>query len=224
MSSKPQFLTDLERDGYAVVPNVIPQSSCDDFIASAWSWLESFPHGFSRKDLSTWTASHLPYGQDRGLYNRYSVNHEDFVWKIRTEPGIQKTFAQIWGSEDLIASFDGMNVSLPVNEKNGRKDIEPTEPWPHIDQNPRTVQKLELYQGIANLAPNGPEDGGLVVLKGSHLLHQEHFDSTGGFKAEGDSGVAENGYNFTSEDAEWYKKRGCEVVKICAGAGDLILW
>lgn len=241
---KPQFLSTLERDGYVVIPAIIPPSSCTSFITQAWSWLESFPNNhFSHTDPTTWTADHLPYGQARGLYNRYSVNHENFVWKIRTEPGILEIFAQIWSVQpkDLIASFDGINVSLPVDGNNDaqeqgkeqtgtvwkRKDIAPTQPWPHIDQDPRTVERLELYQGIANLAPNGPEDGGLVVLKGSHKLHQRHFESLPGgtFRAEKDLGVGENGYNFSAEDADWYRRvGGCEEVKICAEAGDLILW
>ncbi|KXT02886.1 hypothetical protein AC578_1804 [Pseudocercospora eumusae] len=222
--AEPQFLVDLERDGYVVVPNVVTKESCDEFVESAWEWLESFPHGFKRHDKSTWTAEHLPYGHDRGLYNRYSVNHEAFVWKIRTDPGILSIFQKIWGTDDLIASFDGMNVSLPVNPDTGRTDIETTKPWPHIDQDPRSISRLELYQGIANLAPNGPDDGGLVVLSGSHRLHQKHFDSIGGFKSEKDLGVGENGYNFDPEDAEWYREQGCKEVKICANAGDLILW
>lgn len=35
-------------------------------------------------------------------------------------------------------------------------------------------------------------------------------------------GVSENGYNYKLEDTEWYKNKGCEEVKICAGKGDLI--
>lgn len=93
-----------------------------------------------------------------------------------------------------------------------------------MDQNPRKYDHFELYQGIANLAPNGPQDGGLCVLKGSHLLHEEHFAATGGFRPEQDSGEKENGYNFTAEDAGWYRARGCEEAKVCAGEGDLILW
>ncbi|KAK4611586.1 hypothetical protein CLAFUW4_12679 [Fulvia fulva] len=222
--SKPQLLADLERDGYVVIPNIIPQSSCENFVEQAWQWLESFPHGFKRDDRSTWTAEHLPSGHRNGLYNRYCVNHEDFVWKIRAEPNIVKVFEQVWGTDDLIASFDGMNVSLPVNDKTGRTDVEITEAWPHIDQDPRTIEDLELYQGIANMAPNGPEDGGLVVLEGSHKLHQQHFDEVGGFRSEEDIGVGKNGYNFISKDADWYRAKGCKEVKICANAGDLILW
>ncbi|WVQ82428.1 hypothetical protein IAT38_004556 [Cryptococcus sp. DSM 104549] len=222
--TKPQFLIDLERDGYAVVPGVIPEASCDDFVSEAWEWLESFPYGFKRDDRSTWTSEHLPYSTTGGLYNRYSVNHEAFVWKIRTEPAIVKLFEQIWGTDDLIASFDGMNASLPINSETGRTDISTTSPWPHIDQNPRNVNRFELYQGIANLSPNGPQDGGLCVLKGSHKLHQQYFDSIGGFRAEQDAGVLENGYNYKEGDAEWYKQMGCEEIKICAGKGDMILW
>lgn len=35
-------------------------------------------------------------------------------------------------------------------------------------------------------------------------------------------GVSENGYNYKLEDTEWYKNKGCEEVKICAGKGDFI--
>ena len=93
-----------------------------------------------------------------------------------------------------------------------------------MDQNPRNHGRFELYQGIANLAPNGPQDGGLCVLRGSHLLHEEHFAAKGGFRPEQDSGERENGYNFTAGDADWYRARGCEEAKVCAGEGDLILW
>lgn len=222
--AKHQILLDLERDGYVVVPNVISSEVCEAFIEEAWSWLESFPYGFKRDDRSTWTKEHLPFGQEKGLYNRYSVNHEDFVWKIRTQPGILKVFEQVWGTDDLIASFDGMNVSLPINERFGRTDIAPTKPWPHLDQDPRTIERLELYQGIANLSTNGPEDGGLVVLSGSHRLHKKHFESIGGFRKDSDLGHGANGYMYLDDDADWYRNEGCKEVKICANAGDLILW
>lgn len=91
-----------------------------------------------------------------------------------------------------------------------------------MDQNPRTVADLLLYQGIANLAPNGPDDGGLVVMKGSHLKHAEFFESIGGFRPEKDAGPQDHSYHFTPEDHQWYKDHGCEQVKVCAGKGDLI--
>lgn len=91
-----------------------------------------------------------------------------------------------------------------------------------MDQNPRKYDQFELYQGIASLSHSGPEDGGLYVLKGSHLFHDEHFKSIGGFRPEQDTGEKENGYQFSPQDADWYKSKGCEEVKVCAGEGDLI--
>ncbi|WVQ77253.1 hypothetical protein IAR50_006936 [Cryptococcus sp. DSM 104548] len=222
--TRPTWLQTLEKDGFVVLPSIIPSALCSEFQQEAWEWLESFPYGFKRYDRTTWNAECLPYSTTGGLYNRYSVNHEAFVWKIRTLPAIHQVFAEIWGTDDLIASFDGMNASMPINPVSGRTDISPTKPWPHIDQNPRHIANFELYQSIACLSPSGPSDGGLCVLSGSHLLHQDYFSSIGGFRAEQDVGKEENGYNYKDGDLEWYKARGCEEVKICAGEGDLILW
>lgn len=121
-------------------------------------------------------------------------------------------FAQLWDTSDLIASFDGINVSLPLGPQ-GQRDIQPTKPWPHIDSDPRAP--FSLYQGIANLAPNGQKDGGLCVLRGSHLLHSQY--------PAGFDGPATDAHRFTEEEFEWYQSQ-CETVKVCADAGDLILW
>lgn len=48
------------------------------------------------------------------------------------QPKILQIFGQLWGTEDLIASFDGLNITHPVNDKTGRKDIKPTEAWPRM--------------------------------------------------------------------------------------------
>ena len=128
--TRPTWIDQLDRDGYYVVPNVIPLAACEEFRAEAWTWLESFPYGFKRDDKSTWTAEHMPYGFTGGLFNRYAVNHEAFVWKIRVVPAIQEVFAQYWGTSDLIASFDGINATLPINKEHGRTDLTPTEAWP----------------------------------------------------------------------------------------------
>lgn len=81
---KPEWLTTLEREGFVVVPNVVPRDTCQEFQEQALLWLERFPHGFERGDRSTWDGWHLPFSAKGGLYNRYAVNHEQFVWNIRT--------------------------------------------------------------------------------------------------------------------------------------------
>lgn len=90
-----------------------------------------------------------------------------------------------------------------------------------MDQSPRTTDSMLLIQGIANLAPNGPDDGGLVVLAGSNKLHDAFFESRGG-RDKCLENARENGYSYTPDDILWLTKQGCKVVKICAGAGDLL--
>ena len=101
-SSRPDWQLRLEQDGYVVIPNRVSPDDCAEFREEALSWLERFPHGFKRDDRSTWTSEHLPYSVTSGiplkknlefmltdqlrggLYNRYSIGHEAFVWKIRS--------------------------------------------------------------------------------------------------------------------------------------------
>jgi len=46
----------------------------------------------------------------------YSVAHEKWVWEIRSEPGVINTFAKVYDDEDLIVSFDVVNVGFANRE------------------------------------------------------------------------------------------------------------
>lgn len=85
-----------------------------------------------------------------------------------SEPKIIDAFAKIWNTHKLLVSFDGANITLPHPER------QPNSAWPHVDQSPKR-KGLQCVQGLLNLAPNGPQDGGLVVLKGSSLLNEAFF-------------------------------------------------
>lgn len=52
------------------------------------------------------------------------------------QPKILDTFAKLWGTDDLIVSFDGINISQPINEKAGRTDVKPTDAWPRKTPSP----------------------------------------------------------------------------------------
>jgi hypothetical protein len=65
------------------------------------------------------------------MYFSYGSAHEKMAWEARTEPAVIETFEKLWGTKELICSFDGMNISMP-----NRTDIK-WSPWPHCDQNPR---------------------------------------------------------------------------------------
>lgn len=148
------------------------------------------------------------------MYYHYSVQHEAFVWRARQEPGVLDAFSLLWGTDKLIASFDGINFTLPTSAR------APWKAWPHIDQSPYRTG-LQCAQGIINFSPNGPKDGGLVVLKGSHKLTESYFEC---HEKDQKTWGSTDWFGFTPEQVEWFKERGCEEIKVCADPGDLIVW
>ncbi|OCL04430.1 hypothetical protein AOQ84DRAFT_300902, partial [Glonium stellatum] len=69
---------------------------------------------------------------------------------------------------------------------------------------------------------NGPNDGGLVVCEGAHLL-SEQFHKEMAWEEPIPAWNPE-WYRFTEKGMEWLKNHGCEWIKVCAEPGDLLLW
>eukprot|EP01047_Picozoa_sp_COSAG01_P052809 COSAG01_NODE_5591_length_4159_cov_59.059852_6_plen_165_part_00 len=61
----------------------------------------------------------------------HGVIHSEATWFVRGIPKVKQAFTQLWGTDDLICSFDGICAFRPWN-------IEPswrsTGPWFHTDQ------------------------------------------------------------------------------------------
>ncbi|KAF9885048.1 hypothetical protein FE257_000779 [Aspergillus nanangensis] len=207
---------DLVRDGYAVIKNAIPRQRADGYADEMYSWLEGFGLGFDRHDLKTAHNNHLPIINEKGMCWWYSLAHEDFVWQMRAEPGVVGAFETVYDTKDLIVSFDALNFTFPQ-----RTDLAPNSPWPHQDQNPDT-QGFRCLQGLVNLLPNGPNDGGLIVCKGGHLL-SEQFHAEMKHEAR-IKGFFHEWYGYTDAGMKWLADHGLHWEKIIADPGDLIVW
>ncbi|GAA6031394.1 hypothetical protein JCM8097_005640 [Rhodosporidiobolus ruineniae] len=219
----PAWKRDLEDDGFAIVRGAISPVSAATYTDAAYRWARTL-HGFDIDDKTTWKAVYLPVGEN-GLVNGYSVAHEKWVWDARME--VVGVFGELWATKELLVSFDAINLSIPVGP-HARTDIEPAKPWPHIDQQPepedRPGLQFELAQGLLAMTPSGPNDGGLVVLKGSHAVVRRFFEETGGPKAKQDYGHR-NYYEFTADDLKWFRQQpGVEEIKVETQPGDLVLW
>ncbi|KAJ5809649.1 uncharacterized protein N7503_001867 [Penicillium pulvis] len=208
---------ELFQNGYVVIKNAIPKERCNHYIEKMFQWLESFPLGFDRYDRSTWTDCHLPEHIKGGMYHGYRVQHERFMWEARSEAGVIDAFEKLWGTDKLLVSFDGMNFVLPSG-----KPLPQTQPWPHIDQSPLR-EGMQCVQGILNFAPNGPDDGGLLAMKGSTKLMPEFFKTHPKTMNRPTWGPSD-WFGFEENEVKWFEERGCEVQKVNADAGDLILW
>ncbi|RAK86784.1 MFS transporter [Aspergillus costaricaensis CBS 115574] len=214
------FRDDFFRDGYAVIKGVLSKERASEYQSEALAWLESFGLGFDRNDKSTWKKENLPQSWKGGMYLHFSAAHEKYVWDVRCEPGVIAPFAKLWGTDELVVSFDTVNITLPQSIV-GTYD---SQPWPHCDQAPER-KGLVCVQGIVNLSNAGPDDGGLIVMKGSAALFDQFFEEnpvTG--PTPWRTAKHKDFHPFSDKDLDWYRERGCELIKVCAEPGDLILW
>ncbi|WWD19949.1 hypothetical protein CI109_104422 [Kwoniella shandongensis] len=207
---------ELAQQGYTVVKGAVPTEKALQYREKAFEWLESFPLGFKRDDPKTWTNDCLPVHVKGGMFHSYGFCHEKYLWDLRCEPGIIDAFAKVWGTDELITSFDGGSIMLPK-----RTDVPDGGKWEHMDQSHHR-KGFYCCQGLVNLNHCGPEDGGLMVLEGSNKLVEEFFDTHGreSYKTWGPF----DWYGFTAEQQQWFFDRGCKWIKVCAEPGDLIMW
>lgn len=81
---------------------------------------------------------------------------------------------------------------------------------------------FRCLQGLVNLHPCGPNDGGLIVCKGSHNLSAQFHEE---LKDEPRIPAwTKEWYGFTDRGMQWLKGHGGEWIKVCADPGDLIVW
>ncbi|EPE04046.1 phytanoyl- dioxygenase [Ophiostoma piceae UAMH 11346] len=209
-----QWLADLHRDGFVVVKSAIPRDRALGYQAAAHKWLTSFGTALDLENPDTWTKDNLPAQSKINTFHGYCVTHEKFVWDARTEPDVLDVFATIWDTDELLVSFDALNITLP-----NRRDVPRKPAWEHVDQSPLR-QGLHCVQGILSLSPSGPEDGGLVVYPGSQNLFREFFDT----QTDKSTWKPADSFLHTPEHLAWFAARGCKPHKVIADVGDLILW
>lgn len=204
----------MQANGYAVVKNAIPRDRAIAYQKKALDWVTSFGTELDLSKPETWTKANLPIQSKINTFHQYSVVHEKFMWDARTEPGVLGAFEALWGTEELLVSFDSLNITFP-----NRKDVPRKPSWEHIDQSPLR-RGLHCVQGVISLSNSGPEDGGLVVYPGSHKLNDEFFDT----QTDKSTWEVLDRYSYTPQELKWYTDRGVKPHKVCAEHGDLILW
>ena len=65
------------------------------------------------------------------MLSGFGAGQADFMWRARLLPRVRDTFATIWGTHDLLSSFDGGNAFRPWA---GRPEWRTQGGWYHVDQ------------------------------------------------------------------------------------------
>lgn len=112
-------------------------------------------------------------------------------------------FSLLYNTNNLLCSYDGINISWPRKENKN---------WLHVDTM-RNDMINRCYQGVVNLLPNGPTNGGLCVVDGSHKRLQQYYDNNPGA-----------GLSWGLIDITDPAFTGLPIYKICLQPGQIAIW
>ena len=219
VEDSPSIIQDLQDNGYSVVGGVLDESECSRFTDMTWEWLSSLGSGIDRHDPLTWTSSKWPKGT-HGLIQHYNVGHSPFSWGVRMNTNVRKVFGDLWGTDDLVTSFDGVCIKRPPEITRCRFESSADKSWLHCDQSKGTVNKVptvngwQCIQGAVNLEDSDIGDGCFHVLSGSHRFH-----SSASWE-----GTNKDWYKLSETDIKWYESKGCVSTKVTCPKGGMVLW
>jgi hypothetical protein len=191
--------THLMTHGWAIAP--IPGWDTT-YVDMFFRWFESFCPQFRRTDTSTWKTANMPVLLHGIL--KHHFGHTELQWQIREK--CLPIFSQIWGTDNLLCSFDGGCLMKPVDRTNSLKS------WIHTDQ-PRDYTHFACVQGVVNFVANGPADGGLVLVERSHQTFVEYMNRH-----------PSEGLSWGKADMNDPSLSGQRLIKICAPAGHILLF
>lgn len=143
----------MEGQGYVVVPNILSDAEYREFEEMFFRDSSEIIPGFDASDKRTWN---YPAGV-KGILRSYGFSHTDAAWYLRKCPSIQREFAKLHGTDDLVVSFDSFIVKTRPCK---------VEPWFHRDQDPNPEQPS--YQGIYYHYECAENDPGTLLVPGTH--------------------------------------------------------
>ncbi|CAJ1942482.1 unnamed protein product [Cylindrotheca closterium] len=209
---------DLAEKGYAVIPDVLTPDECLSLENGFWNFWRRLSGGLLKKeDSETWRIIYDFFPLHGMLSQHFSIGHMQEIWNVRSHERVKSVFETIWGTDDLVVSFDGASTGF-APEVTGRgwhrKD------WLHIDQSPHRSD-FECIQAWVTAEEVGTGDGTLMVLEGSHKLHAE-FAKHFGLKK--DKAYRSDWLKLTPEQNQWYRDQGCAELAIECPKGSMVLW
>ena len=193
----------LADDGFAVIENVLSPEKCVEYRTSIYAYLRN-----CGVDMDDPTIKRAQYPNVHGIIQQLEVGQCNGVWGVRQEETITDVFAEMFGTNDLLVSFDGVCVMPPHHRDSGKR-------WLHVDQSHRKLGR-HCIQGYINLTTSHDEcSGSLMVIPRSHHRHT-------GFAQTLSAPKAEDWYKF--EEHELASLGDAEPQRVYGGLGSLVLW
>lgn len=106
----------LDKYGVAVLPSLLSAAEQTAMNGGMWQAIEYYASGLAkpvRRDNPRTYASLFDLSPCHGgLFQHFSWGHQQYVWDVRQNPKIIEPFANLWGTDDLRTSFDGVNCGI----------------------------------------------------------------------------------------------------------------
>ena len=147
----------LKEDGYTIIHNVYNEDEINEYIKEFNLWHTNVPELTELHNLIDFN----------GIYKHHQVGHQRFAWLARTNSKILNIFKQLWNTDELVCSFDG--CCYYSSDYLGNPHY-----WTHTDQSSRK-KGVHCYQSFLSLTNNSERT--LLLYKGSHLLHEDYFNT-----------------------------------------------
>lgn len=216
----------LAEYGVAVIPSLLSQDECVQIVASLWDGLEHISSQWitplDRNNQETWKTVNFDalHGM---LIQHHSIGHLQAAWDVRQHEKIIGIFAALWGTKDLLTSFDGLSISFPP-EVTGKGWARKDSLWLHSDTSfcyPDSAKEKSEYSCVQSwFTPVEVREGdaALAFLEGSHRYHRQ-FGTSRGIKDKSDW------YKLSEEEVKVYTgEYNCSLRKITCPAGSIVLW
>ena len=208
----------LEEYGFVVFANTLSKEQAAHALDLMWDYLEQLNTGIDRTRVDTWDDDRWPTAVHGGILPSYGIGHCAAQWYIRDIADVQNAFAQVWGSDDLLVSFDGVTIWRPWTYNPSWRTNEGNS-WLHIDQHPIGRPGKHCVQGLVNLLPTSQATGGNVVVPASHKC----FENIPSDYAERLARIHPtiDHFRFPNDDAQL---QDSQPIMCKMQAGDLLLW
>ncbi|MEM7365551.1 MAG: phytanoyl-CoA dioxygenase family protein [Pseudomonadota bacterium] len=141
-------LQQFQKDGYLVVPSVVPRDLCQAVIGEIVDYC-----GVDLDVEDTW------YNRRYAGHGIVPLHHGQAMWDLRQYPAVYEVFRVLYGRDDLWVSMDRVSYKPPVSERS--KDW--SEAGVHWDADPWSNNGLGI-QGLVYLTDTAEDQGAFCCV------------------------------------------------------------